>query len=198
MDYIDRRRAELERRLGLISRQYRHRASRAWVLRDRLATMLFADLKRVSELARAVEDSAGNAATLRRFMDRFHAMLDAADAERGAGADVDGSCRFLTAHGRCGRPTVEGSRWCADHVDEWAGDGRHAAGVWRRLLLVRMRDVIVVTRPETMSEAGILKTAREAAELLESGSPLAGGWTREEARRWAVMPDLRGEGGCHG
>lgn len=190
MDYIDRRRAALSHRLDLMDRQCRHRLSRAWVLRDRLSRASFDDPHRISELARAVEDNAGNAAVLAGLEDRVRAMLKAVDAERAAGRDVDGSCRFLTARGRCGRPTVEGSRWCADHVDEWAADGAHAAGLWRRLQLVRMRDVIVVTRPEPMSADGIRKAARGAAELLESGFPFASDWTDEEASRWATEPDL--------
>lgn len=190
MDYIDRRRAGLEHHLALMDRQRRHRLSRAWVLRDRLARAPFDDPKRVSELARAVEDNAGNAAVLAGLEARVRAMLDAADAERAAGCDVDGLCRFLTTHGRCGQPTVDSSRWCADHADEWAADGAHAAGMWCRLRLIRGRDVIVIVRPEAMSEAGMRRAAAEAAELLDSGFPLAGGWSEREAGRWATEPEL--------
>lgn len=190
MDYIDRRRAELEHHLDLIDRQRRRRLSRAWVLRDRLAGASFDDPKRISELARTVEDNAGNAAVLSDLEARVRATFDAADAERAAGRDMDGSCRFLTGHGRCSRPTVDGSRWCADHVDEWASDGAHAAGMWRRLRLIRGRDVIVIVRPEAMSEAGMRRAAAEAAELLDSGFPLAGGWSEREAGRWATEPEL--------
>lgn len=190
MDYIDRRRAELEHHLDLIDRQRRRRLSRAWVLRDRLAGASFDDPKRISELARTVEDNAGNAAVLSDLEARVRATLDAADAERAAGRDMDGSCRFLTGHGRCSRPTVDGSRWCADHVDEWASDGAHAAGLWRRLLLIRPRDVVIPTHPEPMSAAGIHKAAREAAELLECGFPLGGDWSNEEVRRWSTPPSL--------
>lgn len=190
MDYIDRRRARLERRLDLMDRQRRHRLSRAWTLRDRLARASFDDPHVIARLARTVEDNADNAAVLDGLEARVRATLAAVDAEREAGRDVDGSCRFLTLHGRCGQPTVDGSRWCADHADEWASDGAHAAGLWRRLLLIRPRDVVIPTHPEPMSAAGIHKAAREAAELLECGFPLGGDWSNEEVRRWSTPPSL--------
>lgn len=34
--------------------------------------------------------------------------------------DVDGTCRMRLVDGApCGQPTVEGTRWCEKHVDEW-------------------------------------------------------------------------------
>ena len=33
--------------------------------------------------------------------------------------DIDGTCQWNYSASACGKPTVEGTRWCADHIDEW-------------------------------------------------------------------------------
>lgn len=44
--------------------------------------------------------------------------------------DVDGTCRWDEGYGQvCGAPTVEGTRWCREHVNVWCGmHDRHALG----------------------------------------------------------------------
>lgn len=47
-------------------------------------------------------------------------------------ADIDGKCRFVNPYTnlRCDRKTVNGTRWCEDHKDEWCDEcGRHATRV---------------------------------------------------------------------
>ena len=48
-----------------------------------------------------------------------------------ANEDIDGTCAFLRdRQWKCAQPTVEGTRWCAEHVDCWSrSDGtRHIVG----------------------------------------------------------------------
>ncbi|KAB5973230.1 hypothetical protein GA576_10265, partial [Bifidobacterium adolescentis] len=65
MDYIGRRRARLERRLLHAERSWRRKASRAWILRERLARMPFDDLGAVASLAGGLEADAEAAAAWR-------------------------------------------------------------------------------------------------------------------------------------
>ncbi|KAB5968058.1 hypothetical protein GA578_10215, partial [Bifidobacterium adolescentis] len=95
MDYIGRRRARLERRLLHAERSWRRKASRAWILRERLARMPFDDLGAVASLAGGLEADAEAAAAWRRRAVRCGKELAGLDAERAANADVDGRCRFL-------------------------------------------------------------------------------------------------------
>ncbi|KAB5828998.1 hypothetical protein GA669_09090, partial [Bifidobacterium adolescentis] len=89
MDYVGRRRARLERRLLHAERSWRRKASRAWILRERLARMPFGDLGAVASLAGGLEADAESAAAWRRRAVRCGKELAGLDAERAAGADVD-------------------------------------------------------------------------------------------------------------
>ena len=80
MDYIDRRRARLERRLLHAERSWRRKASRAWILRERLARMPFGDLGAVASLAGGMEADAESAAAWRRRAVRCGKELAGLDA----------------------------------------------------------------------------------------------------------------------
>ena len=101
MDYVGRRRARLERRLLHAERSWRRKASRAWILRERLARMPFGDLGAVASLAGGLEADAESAAAWKRRAVRCGKELAGLDAERAA------------------------------HVDLWTKDGAHAVGLWR-------------------------------------------------------------------
>lgn len=109
-----------------------------------------------------------------------------ADAERAANADVDGSCRFLAGTGRCGRPTTDGSRWCAAHADLWAKDGAHAVGLWR-FPEVLYGDVVDFRPPMPVSADEMRQWAKSTADLLRLGF---GAMDEKEARRWSTPPSL--------
>ena len=49
------------------------------------------------------------------------------DKLRDENADMDGTCQWRQADTVCGNPTVEDTRWCAEHVDRWNGV-RHLTG----------------------------------------------------------------------
>lgn len=56
-------------------------------------------------------------------------ILDSEDEQwyREQNKDVDGTCQWTYSASGCGKPTVEGTRWCADHIDEWTML-RHSTG----------------------------------------------------------------------
>lgn len=49
------------------------------------------------------------------------------DKLRDENADTDGTCQWRQTDAVCGDPTVEDTRWCAEHVDRWNGV-RHLTG----------------------------------------------------------------------
>lgn len=108
------------------------------------------------------------------------------DAERAAGADVDGRCRFLAETGRCGRSTTDGSRWCAAHVDLWVRGAAHAAGLWR-FPEVLYGDVVDFRPPMPVSADEMRQWAKGTADLLRLGF---GAMDEKEARRWSTPPSL--------
>lgn len=56
-------------------------------------------------------------------------ILDSEDEQRyrEQNKDIDGTCQWNYSASSCGKPTVEGTRWCADHIDEWTML-RHSTG----------------------------------------------------------------------
>ena len=46
--------------------------------------------------------------------------------------DMDGTCQYspwLPDGMKCGQPTVEGTRWCTEHLDQWCDQhGKHVVG----------------------------------------------------------------------
>lgn len=186
MDYVGRRRARLERRLLHAERLWRRKASRAWILRERLARMPFDDLGAVASLAGGLEADAESAVAWRRRADRCGKELAGLDAERAANADVDGRCRFLAETGHCDRPTTDGSRWCAAHADLWTKDGAHAAGLWRSPKVL-YGDVVDFRPPMPVSTDEMRQWAKSTADLFRLGF---GAIDEKEARRWSTPPSL--------
>ena len=99
---------------------------------------------------------------------------------------MDGRCRFLTETGRCGRPTTDGSRWCAAHVDLWARGAAHAVGLWR-FPEVLYGDVVDFRPPMPVSADEMRQWAKSTADLLRLGF---GALDEKEARRWSTPPSL--------
>lgn len=99
---------------------------------------------------------------------------------------MDGRCRFLAKTGRCGRPTTDGSRWCAAHVDLWARGAAHAVGLWR-FPEVLYGDVVDFRPPMPVSADEMRQWAKSTADLLRLGF---GAMDEKEARRWSTPPSL--------
>lgn len=123
MDYIERERRRLEIDLYVLTRRWHGTLSRMFVLRGRLDGIDPTDVEAFSRTANTLGAFANDATSLKRDVDKVRrrfASFDV-DAQRRANADVDGSCRYLTIDGgRCGGPTVKGSRWCGRHVGLWS------------------------------------------------------------------------------
>lgn len=121
-----------------------------------------------------------------------------AEAQREANWDVDGTCRYLDGHGiRCGRPTVEGSRWCRAHVDRWLardwGDGfcGHEVGVWRFLCLDQdASGKAHAVKGALMPVDGALLRAMVEASRENLSTPHLNDrdCTVEEERLWTTLP----------
>lgn len=137
MDYIERERRRLETDLHVLTRRWHGTLSRMFVLRDRLDGIDPTDAEAFSQTANTLGAFANDATSLKRCVDKAKRRLASfdVDAQRRANADVVGSCRYLTIDGgRCGRPTVEGSRWCGRHVGLWSDNmAEHIIGEWRGL-----------------------------------------------------------------
>lgn len=88
--------------------------------------------------------------------------------------------------GRCGRPTTDGSRWCAAHVDLWARGAAHAAGLWRSPEVL-YGDVVDFRPPMPVSADEMRQWAKSTADLLRLGF---GAMDEKEARRWSTPPSL--------
>ena len=147
-DYIDRRFRRLDADRRFWEHRYRRALSRTWVLRDRLAHLPITRLdgiEGITSAASALSTMADRAARLRRRADDTRKQLAAFDPERQRqeNMDIDGHCRYLDLDGVCGRPTVDGSRWCARHADLWCDhspDGGHVVGLWRAVWLEHTTD----------------------------------------------------------
>lgn len=92
----------------------------------------------------------------------------------------------LPGRGRCGRPTTDGSRWCAAHADLWTKDGAHAAGLWRSPEVL-YGDVVDFRPPMPVSADEMRQWAKSTADLLRLGF---GALDEKEARRWSTPPSL--------
>lgn len=136
--------------------------------------------------AGGLEANAESAAAWRRRAVRCGKELAGLDAERAANADVDGRRRFLAETGRCGRPTTDGSRWCAAHVDLWARGAAHAVGLWRSPEVL-YGDVVDFRPPMPVSADEMRQWAKSTADLLRLGF---GALDEKEARRWSTPPSL--------
>lgn len=137
MDYIERERRRLEIDLHVLTRRWHGTLSRMFVLRGRLDGIDPTDVEAFSRTANALGAFANDVTSLKRDVDKAKRRLASfdVDAQRRANADVDGSCRYLTINGgHCGRPTVEGSRWCGRHIGLWSDNmAEHIIGEWRAL-----------------------------------------------------------------
>lgn len=125
MDYIERRAKRLEADYRHCLRDYKRALSRTWILRERLGRLPLAVLDGtggITSLSSNLSAVAERAGWLRRRTSEAQGRLKVfdPDEQRRWNKDVDGHCRMLMPDGtHCGKPTVDGSRWCAGHVDMW-------------------------------------------------------------------------------
>lgn len=162
-----------------------------WVARGRLGG--------ISSLSSNLSAVAERAGWLRRRTSEAQGRLKVfdPDEQRRWNKDVDGHCRMLMLDGtRCGKPTVEGSRWCAGHVDLWDECdpwGHHVIGWWRGIHIQYTLDGAYahLSYPEQVSLNTLRETIAESKETLDRESPYGTDdlCTREDIARWTTMPD---------
>ena len=117
------------------------------------------------------------------------------DEQRRWNKDVDGHCRMLMPDGtRCGKPTVEGSRWCAGHVDLWDECdpwGHHVIGWWRGIHIQYTLDGAYarLSRPLPVGLNMLVDTIVGSRWYLSGDSYETDDLcTREDIARWLTVP----------
>lgn len=195
MDYIERERHRLEIDLHVLTRRWHGTLSRMFVLRDRLDGIDPTDVEAFSQAANTLGALANDATSLKRDADKARRRLVSfdVDAQRQANADVDGSCRYLTIDGgRCGRPTVEGSRWCGRHVGLWSGNmAEHVIGKWRGLYVEHGPDGDFA-RGTHVLRVGVSEfrvTVDESRGELAQGYEIDDLCPSAEIERWTTLPE---------
>ena len=153
----------------------------------------------ISSLSSELAAVAGGAGWLRRRTSEAQGRLKVfdPDEQRRWNKDVDGHCRMLMLDGtRCGKPTVEDSRWCAGHVDMWDDCdpwGGHIVGWWRGIHIEYTLDGAYarLSRPLPVGLNTLRETIAESKETLDKESPYGTDdlCTREDIARWTTMPD---------
>lgn len=202
MDYIERRAKRLEADYRHCLRDYKRALSRTWILRERLGRLPLAALDGadgISSLSFNLSAVAERAGWLRRRTSEAQGRLKVfdPDEQRRWNTDMDGHCRMLMPDGtRCGKPTMEGSRWCAGHVDLWDECdpwGHHVIGWWRGIHIQYTLDGAYahLSYPEQVSLNTLRETIAESKETLDRESPYGTDdlCTREDIARWTTMPD---------
>lgn len=202
MDYIERQAKRLEADYRHCLRDYKRALSRTWILRERLGRLPLAALDGaggISSLSSDLSAVAERAGWLRRRTSEAQGRLKVfdPDEQRRWNKDVDGHCRMLMLDGtRCGKPTVEDSRWCAGHVDMWDDCdpwGGHIVGWWRGIHIEYTLDGAYarLSRPLPVGLNTLRETIAESKETLDKESPYGTDdlCTREDIARWTTMPD---------
>lgn len=128
-DWIARKKAYLRINLRRLDTMVQERAAVVLASKTNVANASLDGLKAAAE--RLVADVAEyEAAKSRRDSTaRSIYILDNEDERRyrEQNKDIDGTCQWNYSASSCGKPTVEGTRWCADHIDEWTML-RHSTG----------------------------------------------------------------------
>lgn len=207
MDYIERRTKRLETDYRHCLRDYKRALSRTWILRERLGRLPLAALDGadgISSLSSNLSAVAERAGWLRRRTSETHGRLKVfdPDEQRRWNKDVDGHCRMLMPDGtHCGKPTVDGSRWCAGHVDMWDDCdpwGNHIIGMWRevRFAYTATGMLVRLTAPTPVGLDTLRETiARSRGKLERETYGFDRKCTRKDVERWLTVPAEYTRGG---
>lgn len=207
MDYIERRAKRLEADYRHCLRDYKRALSRTWILRERLGRLPLAALDGaggISSLSSDLSAVAERAGWLRRRTSEAQGRLKVfdPDEQRRWNKDVDGHCRMLMLDGtRCGKPTVEDSRWCAGHVDMWDDCdpwGNHIIGMWREIRFAYTATGMLVrlTAPTPVGLDTLRETiARSRGKLERETYGFDRKCTRKDVERWLTVPAEYTRGG---
>lgn len=120
-DWIARKKAYLRINLRRLDTMVQEQAAVVLASKTNVANTSLDGLKAAAE--KLAEDAAEYEAVKSRrdSTARSIHILDSEDEQRyrEQNKDIDGTCQWNYSASACGKPTVEGTRWCADHIDEW-------------------------------------------------------------------------------
>lgn len=178
MDYLERRQQELLRncrseRLNLKRTRRRLRTMRENVHGTWNVIQRFQYVKESRHVRKEKKQAEKRMLECERLVNGFDPNV-----QREANKDVGLGCRFRGLDDSfCGKPTVEGTCWCADHINLWSENGEHAVLYWRRLYFPYKRTPLNLSQPVPMSRADACKAAKESYILIryrleDEGQPL--------------------------
>lgn len=128
-DWIARKKAYLRINLRRLDTMVQEQTSVVLASKTNVANTSLDGLKAAAE--KLAEDAAEYEAVKSRrdSTARSIHILDSEDEQRyrEQNKDIDGTCQWNYSASGCGKPTVEGTRWCADHIDRWTML-RHSTG----------------------------------------------------------------------
>lgn len=135
-DWIARKKAYLRINLRRLDTMVQEQTSVVLASKTNVANTSLDGLKAAAEKL-AVDAAEYEAVKSRRDSTaRSIHILDSEDERRyrEQNKDIDGTCQWNYSASGCGRPTVEGSRWCGRHVGLWSDNmAEHIIGEWRGL-----------------------------------------------------------------
>lgn len=128
-DWIARKKAYLRINLRRLDTMVQEQTSVVLASKTNVANTSLDGLKAAAE--KLAEDAAEYEAVKSRrdSTARSIHILDSEDEQRyrEQNKDTDETCQWNYSASGCGKPTVEGTRWCADHIDRWTML-RHSTG----------------------------------------------------------------------
>ncbi|RHJ35046.1 hypothetical protein [Bifidobacterium pseudocatenulatum] len=128
-DWIARKKAYLRINLRRLDTMVQEQAAVVLASKTNVANTSLDGLKAAAEKLVADVAEYEAAKSRRDSTARSIYILDSEDEQRyrEQNKDIDGTCQWNYSASSCGKPTVEGTRWCADHIDEWTML-RHSTG----------------------------------------------------------------------
>lgn len=123
-DWIERRRIDLRHRRFRLENKLqltRDQVEKAFLDVSNADTT---DCVALNRKAATLTDAARETVELESKLADVNRLLDRLDRDHDLlledNRDIDGSCKMATiGFNACGKRTVEGTRWCKDHIDKW-------------------------------------------------------------------------------
>lgn len=121
-------------------------------------------------------------------------ILDSEDEQRyrEQNKDIDGTCQWNYSASGCGKPTVEGTRWCGRHVGLWSDNmAEHIIGEWRALYVEHGPDGDFA-RSTHVLQVGVSElraTVDESRRELEQGYETDDLCPSAEIECWTTLPE---------
>lgn len=193
-DWIARKKAYLRINLRRLDTMVQERAAVVLASKTNVANTSLDGLKAAAE--KLAEDAAEYEAVKSRRDDTARSMhiLDSEDEQwyREQNKDIDGTCQWNYSASGCGKPTVEGTRWCGRHVGLWSDNmAEHVIGEWRGLYVEHGPDGDFA-RGTHVLRVGVSEfrvTVDESRGELAQGYEIDDLCPSAEIERWTTLPE---------